>query len=242
MLHKAFTLVELIFVIVIVSILSVMMVPRMNSSELQDATDQVIKHMRLAQSLALVQDFYLSEATQSSEYTNINQRNKASVYWFKRWWQIQFHNENAAGASYSVYSDHPSDVLNAAYSAQPEYSATATSSDLIAIDAHTGQYIVRDTAGVPASMRLEDVDIGDNYNVQFNMSQCTYVSGNANSTHILFDHMGRPHCGKANTDVSFDPYEQLVNAQIKITLTHNDTNEKSEICVEKESGFIHLCG
>ena len=110
MLRKAFTTFELIVIITVIGILSVFIIPRQQNTNLQEATDQIVKHMRLAQSLALAQDFYLSESGQSNDYANAVKQNKSSVQWFKRWWQIQFHWAGTPQSTYSVYSDHPSDV------------------------------------------------------------------------------------------------------------------------------------
>jgi len=244
MLRKAFTTFELIVVLTVIGILAAMALPRQQSTNLQEATDQIVKHMQLAQSLALAQDFYLSESAQSNDYTNLIKQSKSSVQWFKRWWQIQFHWAGSPQSSYSVYSDHPSDVPTTnMYNSFPDYSAVFSNGDILAVDAHSGLLIADINANInPQESRLTDVDIGAKYGVQIDMANCVSVSSNRNSDHILFDNLGRPHCAKPIGDVSLNPYDQLMTTQTRITLTLLNNNETRVICVEPESGYIHICG
>lgn len=236
MLRKAFTILELIFIITIIGILSLIISPRLQSNNLQEATDQIVKHMRLAQSLALAQDFYLSEASQSNDYSNENQKIKSSTYWFKRWWRIQFHQaSNPSDDAYSVYSDHPdNNITNGTYDAQ------ADASDIIALDAHSGQKIIRDL-GIGDENRLRDVHVESTYNVTISMATCSHVSGTTTAKHIIFDHLGRPHCSKGDSDNALNPFDHLAKAQIRVTLEEKSSQERRVICVEQESGYIHIC-
>jgi len=239
MLRKAFTTFELIVIITVIGILSVFIIPRQQNTNLQEATDQIVKHIRLAQSLALAQDFYLSEAAQSNDYVNVNQQIKSSTYWFKRWWRIQFHQASVpSDDAYSVYSDEPSnaDLPDSTYTGQPEVG------DLIATDAHSGQFIVKSIAGLTPESRLTDVDVESKYNVTISMANCSHVTGNTPARHIVFDYLGRPHCSKGNNDASLNPFDHLANAQIRVTLMEKNTLETRDICVEAESGYIHICG
>ncbi len=243
MLRKAFTMIELIFLITIVGIISALIIPRMQDTNLQEATDQVIKHIRLTQSLALSQDFYLAEASQSNEYSDPVKQTKSSVQWFKRWWQIQIHSEGTANSAYSVYSDYPTGGANNQFDSNPDYSATFSNGDIIAVDPYTGLLIANvNTTNIPQNQRLTDVDIGNKYNVQIVMSNCVSVTNSRNSNHIHFDHLGRPHCAKSPDDASLNPFDQLMRTQARITLTHLGTSESSVVCVEPESGFTHICG
>ena len=54
--QKAFTLLELVFVIVIIGILSALAIPSFQTNVLQQATEQVASHIRYAQHLAIVDD------------------------------------------------------------------------------------------------------------------------------------------------------------------------------------------
>lgn len=65
---KAFTLIELIFVIVIIGILSVVIMSRTGSSKVAEAATEFQSHIRYTQHLAMVDDKFA--VTDSSWYTN----------------------------------------------------------------------------------------------------------------------------------------------------------------------------
>ena len=71
---KAFTMLELIAVILIVAILSIIMIPRFSDSKLREAADQIISHIRYTQHLAMTDDRY----------------NPTEENWPKERWQIGF--------------------------------------------------------------------------------------------------------------------------------------------------------
>ena len=85
---KAFTMMELIFVIVIIGIIAVVVIPRTGSNKLVEAATQVISHIRYTQHLAMVDDKF-----------NANDSN-----WYKKRWQIRFRrSSNMSG--YVIFSD-----------------------------------------------------------------------------------------------------------------------------------------
>jgi len=88
---KAFTLLELIFVIVVIGIISTIALPRLGGGELRKATDQVVSHIRYTQHLAMVDDKFDSNNTD----------------WFKARWQIYFQLDNFVNGHnvYSIYTD-----------------------------------------------------------------------------------------------------------------------------------------
>ena len=76
---KAFTMIELIFIIVVVGILAAVAVPQINRNSLVEAADQVAAHIRYTQQLAM----------------NDNKFDPNDPDWFKRLWRIQFTNQGA---------------------------------------------------------------------------------------------------------------------------------------------------
>ncbi|MDY0123654.1 type II secretion system protein [Sulfurimonas sp.] len=87
---KAFTMLELVFVIVVIGILAAVVIPRIGSNKLQEAAIQVVSHIRYTQHLALVDDKF-NEAPVANE-------------WYKKRWQIQFES-GAVEVGYMIYSD-----------------------------------------------------------------------------------------------------------------------------------------
>lgn len=85
---KAFTMIELIFVIVVIGILAVVVMPRSSSNKLQEAATQVVSHIRYTQHLAMIDDkFDSNDAT-----------------WWKERWQIRFR-RNSGSSGYVIFSD-----------------------------------------------------------------------------------------------------------------------------------------
>ncbi|MFZ5375787.1 MAG: pilus assembly FimT family protein, partial [Campylobacterota bacterium] len=86
--RSAFSLLELIFVIVVIGILAAFSIPNMSYSPIQQVGEQVASHIRYTQHLAMSDDKYdPSDAT-----------------WYREKWQIRFRrlmNENG----YVVFSD-----------------------------------------------------------------------------------------------------------------------------------------
>jgi len=89
---KAFTLLELVFVIVVIGILAALILPRTKTNPVQEAAIQVLSHIRYTQHLALVDDKY--DANDST--------------WYKARWQIFFGNDTSGSGDqvYTIFSDN----------------------------------------------------------------------------------------------------------------------------------------
>ncbi|MDD5158404.1 prepilin-type N-terminal cleavage/methylation domain-containing protein [Sulfurimonas sp.] len=95
---KAFTMLELIFVIIVIGIIAAVVIPRTGSNKLNEAALQVLSHIRYTQHLAMVDDRF----------------NAGNPLWFRENWQIEF--KSAANVYYQIYSDRDHngncDVIN----------------------------------------------------------------------------------------------------------------------------------
>ena len=74
----AFTMIELIIVMVVAGILTAVMIPRMERDNLRIATNQVVRHIQYTQHLAMVDDVY----------------NTSKPTWYKAMWRISFRTNN----------------------------------------------------------------------------------------------------------------------------------------------------
>ena len=72
--NKAFTMIELLFVIIVIGILASMAIPRMDRDLRQEAGDNILSAIRYTQSLALIDD----------------KTNPFDTNWQKEFWKIQF--------------------------------------------------------------------------------------------------------------------------------------------------------
>jgi len=71
---SAFTMMELIIVIIIAGILAAVLVPRLEKDNIRDAANQVVRHIQYAQHLAMVDDVY----------------DAANPNWENAYWHISF--------------------------------------------------------------------------------------------------------------------------------------------------------
>lgn len=86
--RTAFTLLELVFVLIIIGILAVLAMPNFRGHPLQDAAEQVASHIRYTQHLAMVDDRYKENNTT----------------WFRERWQIRFRRLTPE-TGYVIFSD-----------------------------------------------------------------------------------------------------------------------------------------
>jgi prepilin-type N-terminal cleavage/methylation domain-containing protein len=98
---SAFTLIEILIVIVIIGIIVATLLFDYSPNKLQLATDQLIKDIRFAQSLALKEDKYQPFPINAS-----SKEQNRSKYWFKQWWQLKFA-KDGNDIIYMVFSDQP---------------------------------------------------------------------------------------------------------------------------------------
>lgn len=215
---KAFTMIELVFVIVIVGILSALMLQRSDDNKLILATNQLISHIRHTQHLAMMNDVY----------SDINDS------WYKARWQIFFTQaNNNSNWSYIVYSNQlqQDDINN-------------VNQESIAKDPLSGLLItgvVHNDDNYSDNEILKIANLYEIYgvtNIEFSTS-CRIT----NSKTISFDRIGRPLKGKVYSlthqyKKDSDEY-RLITQTCKITL-FKDSDYKN-ICIEPETGYIHHC-
>lgn len=220
----AFTLLELIFIIVVIGIVGVTASLSFNKDTLIPATMQVLDHIRYTQQLALNQDMF-TPAPAFSSCSDVDRKRKDSKQWFKKWWQIQIHE---ADGDYTIYSDAPTNVSTTNY-----YDAQATSGvDLIATDPQTRELIAGKSTHVPSNY-LKIGNLQDEYQTSISFSGCGAKS------RIAFDNLGRPHCTKTDNDPSDYPYSEILKAPAKITLTASN-GESSAICITPITGYAYI--
>ena len=90
---RAFTLLELVFVIVVVGVLAAVIIPSTKTNPVREAAIQLVSHIRYTQHLAMVDDKF--------DATNNN--------WYKNRWQIHF-----TGNEYEIVSNN-----NTTFAADP---------------------------------------------------------------------------------------------------------------------------
>ena len=214
---KAFTMIELIFIIVVVGILAAVAVPQINRNSLVEAADQVAAHIRYTQQLAM----------------NDNKFDPDDPNWFKRFWRIQFTDQGAPGSAagwrYNIYWDK---------GALPGSNGQPNSLNSMAADPQNpNKLLTSGFARQPANTDGAKMNKKLNLEATYNISNIEFTNcGNGNNHTISFDSYGRPMGQLANSVV---PYDRLFVGQNPciITLT-NDARETASITIEPETGYV----
>ncbi len=101
MFKKAFTLLELVFAIVVIGIISIVLIPNFDKNNSGEAAYQIAEHLRLAQHHAMVEDF-----TEAPAPADAN------------WWRVAF--SNATPFCYDITPDgNPANAAIDPLSKQP---------------------------------------------------------------------------------------------------------------------------
>ena len=208
----AFTMLELIFVIVVVGILAAVIMPRMQQSRLREAADQIASHIRYTQHLAMQDDKY----------------DPVSANWFQTRWQILFQpNAGINGAmAYSVFSDSGA-VAGIALDGIPNANEVARNpldpSKLLSGNVAIGNAMTRELS-IGRVYGITGVVFGDACNAD---------------TRITFDYLGRPiqnnplnHNGAYGANI-------LITRPCVITITNN-AGERIAITIQPETGYASV--
>lgn len=212
--RKAFTMLELVFVIVVLGILAALALPRMDRDLRQEAADNILSAIRYTQHLAL----------------NDDKTNPFGGNWQRALWQIRF---TPSGSTWSY-----------TIGANTDYATGGTDIDKIeaAIDPINGQYMFNDNPTNPLNDESPNIFITKKYGIDtitFNNCQGTQ---NTTANHIAFDHLGRPHRGVTNN--GSNDYRTYVNTgDCTITFTFESSGITPLVLnIAQETGYAHIVG
>lgn len=141
----AFTMLELVFVIIVIGILAVLAMPNFTTNPLQQAAEQVAAHIRYTQHLAIVDDKY----------------NPTDPTWYESLWHIRFYENGTPDTYYyAVFNDTDKEgMIDTTTHTEP------------AIDPLTKKYLyVGNSAGDPRNN--ENMNLTDTYGVTSLTSSC----------------------------------------------------------------------
>jgi len=221
---KSFTMIELVFVIVVIGILSTAIIPSTKTNSLQEAANQVLMHIRYTQHLAMVDDKY----------------NLDDNRWFKQRWQMKFGTSQYTNQkiAYSIFSDSGS------YDKKPNLSELAidpNDQNRYLSGGYSGILMTDDTQNRASKI----MNIGKSYGVD----NILFAGGcRSNTYYLYFDYLGRPF-NSMNKDKPYEKassgWHKLLTSDCLISLCKGSCSGSSSdseviINIDKETGYAHI--
>lgn len=213
-LRKAFTMIELIFIIIIVGILALVATPRLNDNNLRLAADQLMSHIRYTQHLAMQADKFDPD----------------DANWFKKRWQLVVTREKDSDDefAYTIFED-----TTGGSTGNPDLTEIAKN-PLNPEKLLTGGVNNIKTSDKRATSEL---NLGKKYGIkEVTFSNTCSVTG---SRRVIFDYLGRPMKGNLATYTSSYQKDRLISAPCEIILEHKN-GENITITIEPETGFVDI--
>lgn len=213
--NRAFTLIELVIVVVIVGILSIIALPKFQRNAVQEAADQITSHIRYTQHLSMINDRYDPDDPRS----------------FAKFWTIQFNHTQIANFGekektwkYSICQD----IAGASTS-------NCNSTKEIAKDPAKSKRLL--TGGWSGANKADEKLINKNLNItnKYGITDVSFKNcgRNANQS-IMFDNLGKP-ASKA-TPTSSRLSQLFFKQPCEITLVGQ--THVAVITVQNETGYV----
>lgn len=221
--RKAFTMLELVFAIVVIGIIASLAMPRIDRDIRQEAADNVLSAIRYTQHLALMDD----------------KTNPADPQWQLTLWNIRFSNYTENELTKWFYTIG-SNMNHGANIAQAE----------TAIDPTNGKYMyhLAGDSTLDETDESKNIFIGDKYGINkvdfaTGCNVQTGSAGNNANTHIAFDYLGRPHKGMYSQADPANDYATVMQGDCTIAFGFEDGSIPDfQITILRETGYAFIVG
>ena len=230
---KAFTMIELVIVIVVIGIIAMVTIPKYDQNRVLIAAQQIASHIRYAQHLAMIDnrtDLIAKPAPRPATPRPATDPN-GDQWWRERWTIAFTQNTNGGRWGYSIYSDFSRNgSLNSPNEVAPDPqnpNRLLTASNIVAI---------------PANRINNKLNIGKTYGIK-NVTFSPSCAQNGNQA-ISFDEKGRPFLNASTVVVGAraNPSVGRIAARCEINIGDGDTIATSTnvatICIEAETGYV----
>lgn len=221
---QAFTMLELLFVLVVIGILAAVIIPRTSTNPLQEAAIQVASHIRYTQHLAMIDDKY------DTSRTDVN----GKVIWYKDRWQLNFSSSEFTGkkVAYTIFADTQGNGASRGNANEAEIAINPSNANQIMTGGYGSAAAINYTKSGFRGMKK--LNIGNSYGIT-----SVKMNGGCANSRISFDHLGRPMRGDQNTMNS--PYnsggtQRLMTIDCNVVLS-NDTAHVTLI-IQPETGYV----
>ena len=226
---KAFTLVELVFVVVVIGILAFALWPTKQPTQALEAARQIVAHIRYTQHLALNDDKFATHTYTDKE----GNANSIAKDWYKRLWRITFSNLTAnkdckiGGWRYAVYQNIAGDLSD---KGQPNGTIEAARNP-----AQAGKVLSACYSGLSTNTS-DELNLSQTYKIK-NIDFSEFAEG-GKIQGIIFDELGRAYPrGEWNTPYdNSSKFSQGDGSFGRIKLSAKDRS-KASILVFGETGY-----
>lgn len=215
---NAFTMIELIMVIVVIGILVTVAFPRLDRDLKQEAADNILSAIRHTQHMALTD----------------NRHKFNRIDWQKALWQIRF-TKNTAGDIWSYTIGSNSDYA-------PPSSGTSIDKNESVLDPMNGKFIFNQSPSSPQDDESPNIFLTKKYGIEtITLNSGCHGTLNSSAMHIAFDNLGRPHRGVTSGATNdYNTYINNGNCQITFASPAFDSNLTIEI--KQETGYAFILG
>ena len=211
---SAFTMIELVFVIVVLGILAALAMPRIDRDTRQEAADNILSAIRYTQHMALLDDV----------------TNPKNNEWQKAFWRFGFQKCSDNGIFYYVAADKNTEGN---IDAGEELVDPANGLPMIGLNGAdcekdlTGQTNASPNIFITKKYSIEDGDI-------------TWGNGCTGAVNYFgFDRLGRPHRGY--TGSTTPDYSSVLTSDCNLTLTFQQAGvDPLVFIIEKETGYVSI--
>ena len=222
---SAFTMIELVFVIVVLGILASLAMGRMDRDLKQEAASTILSHIRLAQQLALRDNKHRSDNNSK---------------WQKAYWRFEYQPCTKSLNTEWTYRVG-SDINFGGKISRTESAVNPMDGKYLYTNGDCKNLVSNESPTVLLTKQFGIRNIS--------LTGCAIPSGSTTvARHVAFDYLGRPHRGVGGYNTVSKQFTKKVRTDCKLTFTlsidedDNGVDDTFSIIIERETGHSYIEG